>query len=505
MSIKSNITASYASQILVTLIGIAGVPLYVRYMGLEAYGLVGLFLTLQSWFQLLDLGLSPTMMRETARFSAGTMTQESYRGLLRAMEFIFLGVAATLVILMSVSASWIAHDWLRLQALAPSEARLAILLMAPSLGLRFVSALYRSVVTGFERIVWLSGVNLAIAVARFLLVVPYLIFVSASPVSFFLFQLVVSLFELAILTIRSYQLATSDGRSVRSKSSWSGLRAVVRFSAGIAFTGSVWVVITQIDKLILSKLLPLREYAVFTLAVLAASGVLVMSNPAGSVLVPRLTRLNAEGDDEGLVIVYRRATQVVALLAFTAAIVLTVFGREVLWAWTGRLDVVDQAAPVLALYAFGNGLLAVTAFPLYIQFARGDIKLHIIGQAGLLVLLVPAIIVGVAKFGMFGAGCVWLALNTLYLFAYVPLIHRRLLPGLHLSWILRDVAATAAPGAAVALLCAAIIPWPHQRMAVAAIVVLIGGAMVVVSILCSRWMREMARSLAAPWLRMAWW
>ena len=31
-------------------------PLYIKYMGAEAYGLVGFFTMLQAWFGLLDMG-----------------------------------------------------------------------------------------------------------------------------------------------------------------------------------------------------------------------------------------------------------------------------------------------------------------------------------------------------------------------------------------------------------------------------------------------------------------
>ena len=48
MSLQRNILASFASQIYVTLIGIVMVPMYVRYMGPEAYGLVGFFAMLQA-------------------------------------------------------------------------------------------------------------------------------------------------------------------------------------------------------------------------------------------------------------------------------------------------------------------------------------------------------------------------------------------------------------------------------------------------------------------------
>ena len=71
MSLKHNILSNYVSQIYVTVIGIVMVPLYLKYMGAEAYGLVGFFAMLQAWFQLLDMGLTPTMSRETARYRGG--------------------------------------------------------------------------------------------------------------------------------------------------------------------------------------------------------------------------------------------------------------------------------------------------------------------------------------------------------------------------------------------------------------------------------------------------
>ncbi len=41
------------------IIGVVLVP-HLAYMGKEAYGLIGFFAMAQSWFALLDLGLSPT-------------------------------------------------------------------------------------------------------------------------------------------------------------------------------------------------------------------------------------------------------------------------------------------------------------------------------------------------------------------------------------------------------------------------------------------------------------
>lgn len=81
MSLQKNIAANYVSQIYVTLIGIVMLPVYIKYMGAEAYGLVGFFSMLQAWFSLLDLGLTPTIGRETARFKAGAVSALDFRRL----------------------------------------------------------------------------------------------------------------------------------------------------------------------------------------------------------------------------------------------------------------------------------------------------------------------------------------------------------------------------------------------------------------------------------------
>lgn len=83
-TLKRNIIANYASQLYVTGVGIVILPLYVNYMGAEAYGLVGFFAMLQAWFTLLDLGLTPTISRETARYKGGSMSALEFRRLFRA-------------------------------------------------------------------------------------------------------------------------------------------------------------------------------------------------------------------------------------------------------------------------------------------------------------------------------------------------------------------------------------------------------------------------------------
>lgn len=467
MSFKKNILANYVSQIYVTLIGIVMVPMYVRYMGAEAYGLVGFFAMLQAWFQLLDMGLTPTMARETARFNGGATDALSLRRLLRALEGIFIGIAVLGGAAMMAGSGFIAGSWLKVQHLPLVEVQHAIMLMAVIIALRWVCGLYRGAINGFERLVWLSGFNTAIATARFVLVIPLFIYVGTSPTVFFSYQLVLAVTEVVLLVMQTYRLLPKIVADQRTPWQWEPLRGVLKFSLSIAFTSSVWVLVTQTDKLVLSKLLPLTSYAYFTLAVLVAGGVGIISGPISGALLPRLTKLSAAGDDAGLIRLYRNATQLVAVIAIPAALILAFFAEQILWAWTGNADISHKAAPVLTLYALGNAILALGAFPYYLQFAKGDLRLHMIGNALFVVLLIPALVWATLQYGAIGAGYAWLGANTVYFLAWVPKVHGRFVKGLHIQWLRQDVGAIVLWTVIGAALAHGLLKWPQERVQVA--------------------------------------
>ncbi len=408
-------------------------------MGPEVYGLVGFFAMLQAWFGLLDVGLTPTMARESARFQGGASTALEYRRLTRALEGVFFATALFGGILLFAMASPMASGWIKASALPTYEIVHSLKLIAIIVGLRWISGLYRGVIMGTERLVWLSGFNSFVATGRFVLVLPLLIFVSASPLAFFSFQLGIAIIELMGLAWMAYRLLPPIDKGQRIKWEWTPLKPVLKFSLSIAFTSSVWVLITQTDKLILSNILPLADYGYFTVAVLVASGIMVVSSPISSAIMPRMTRLHAEGKNSELIIVYRQATQIVAVTAIPAAVLLIFFAPQILWAWTGDIALVERVGPVLSLYAVGYAFLAISAFPYYLQYAKGYLRLHIIGNALFLILLIPSVMWAASKYGMMGGGWAWMLSNLVYFLAWIPVIHKKLAPGIHVVWLTKDV------------------------------------------------------------------
>ncbi|MFA5944458.1 MAG: oligosaccharide flippase family protein [Candidatus Thermoplasmatota archaeon] len=500
-TLRRNILATYASQAWVTLAGILFVPIYLRFLGSEAYGLVGFFAVLQVSFGLLDLGLTRTISRETARFHADPRPTAAleYRRLVRAMQMLFLGIAVVGSLILVALANPIAGHWLRSQTLTIPELRFALQAMGVTVGLRWAGGLYRGIIVGSERIAWIAGFNAAIATARFVGVVPVLALVAATPAVFFTYQLAVAAIEFAGLAVTAHRTLPHPTTPPPLGWSLAAVRPVLGFSAGIAVTSIIWILVTQTDKLILSRLLLLAEYGHFTLGVLVAGGVLMATAPIATPLLPRLARMEAEGHHTQLLSLYRVSTQLVCVLAFALAATLAAFARQILWAWTGDADASSDAAPVLALYAVGNAVLAIAAFPFYLQYAKGDLRLHVWGSIGFLVVLIPSLVTATLTFGTQGAAWTWLGANVLFLVAWVPVVHRRFTPGLHGPWLSRDVLpivlATAVTAAAAMLLA----PQVESRLASAAVAMAGGILVLAAALVASGATRE---QLTTAWRRL---
>lgn len=486
MSLKKNVIANYVSQLYVTAVGILILPLYIKYMGAEAYGLVGFFTMLQAWFALLDLGLTPTIGRETARYRGGAMSALAYRQLFRALSLIFASIALVGGCGLWLFAEVIATRWLKVSELPMSEVILAVQIMAISVALRWMGGLYRGVISGSERLIWLSAFNALIATLRFIAVFASMWLYGFTPYVFFLHQLTVALLEVGGLFVMSRLLLPARS-SLEQPIGWSirPVKPFLKFALTIAFTSSVWVLVTQTDKLILSGILPLAEYGYFTLAVLVASGIMVISGPISSAIMPRMAKLHAEGKRDEMLQVYRNATQLVSVIAGSAAITIATCAEPLLFAWTSDRNLAEQAAPILRLYAIGNGFLALAAFPYYLQYAKGNLHYHLIGNVITIFMLVPAIIAAATYYGGVGAGYAWVGINGLFLLTWVAYVHHKLEPRLHFEWLIKDFVVICSPGLILAILVSTLGPEPERRPFSLIYIAALGSAIIFLSILIS--------------------
>lgn len=435
--LKSSLISSYLSQVYISLVSIVLMPIYLHYMGAEAFGLIGFFVMLQSWLQLLDLGLTPTLSREMSLFRAGSQSVEDTWEKLRSLEWILGGLAIVCLLVFWLARRWIATDWLNLKTLDVDLVATCIFLMSLSGTLRWLTGLYRAGLIGLEKQLLVNSALALSTTIKFIAVIPILAISTIPFLDFFKFQVMVGLLELMVFAWMLYE--SLPGRSSLIMPSLIALKIMWPMASAMAFMAGMWVFLTQIDKLILSRILSLEAFGYFSLAVTVAGGVLVLTPPLNQVLQPRMIVLAAQGRSDELQTLYHTATQLAAVVLSVLGGGLALFAEPLLWVWTGNRTVAIGAAPILFWYGLANVLIGLLVLPFMLQFAHGYLRLHVLGNCLLAVTLLPSLVFSALQSGAVGAGKVLFVANLLFLLFWVPIVHQRLMPEVVWKWPLQDI------------------------------------------------------------------
>ncbi len=466
MSLKKNVIANYFGQGWTALMGLAFVPLYIKYLGIEAYGMIGIFALLQSWLVLLDMGMTPTLSREMARYTGGAHTAQSILDLLRSIEIVAIAVACLIAVGIGAASTWLATDWLHVEKLPVSVVAQAFGIMGVVAALRFIEGLYRSILVGLQRQVLFIVVNAVMSTLRWLGAVVVLAWVSPTLGAFFLWQGLVSILTVCVFVTVTYRVLPRAEHAGRF--SWAALKNVGRFAGGMVGITFLSLLLMQVDKLLLSRLVSLKDFGYYTLAASVASALYFLVTPIVTAFSPHLTELVARSEQQLLVDSYHRASQWLAVALIPAALVIAAFSEPLLYVWTGNVILSQKAGPFLVLLVLGtlcNGFMNV---PYMTQLAHGWTSFAVRVNIIAVVIIIPAILLTVPRFGGIAAAWAWLVLNAGYVLIAIPFMHRRLLPYEKWRWYWNAVFKPLLIGSITVLMLRYWIVLPQGRVLLAA-------------------------------------
>jgi O-antigen/teichoic acid export membrane protein len=460
--LKKNVVANLAGNGWTALIALILIPLYIKFVGIEAWGVIGIFASLQGMCALLDFGLSATLNREMARLSAQEHKAQDMRDLLRTLELIYWAVAAVIGVSIFALAPLIAHHWVQANQLSAETIKHAIRMMGLAISLQWPFGLYSGGLSGLQRQVLLSTINVSLATLRGTGAVLILWKISPTLQAFFSWQVVISLLQTCLAGWFLWHSLphTQTGASFQSKL----LRATWRFAAGISAITVMSVILTQMDKVILSKLLSLEMFGYYILAGSVATSIYLLVLPVFSAIYPRFTQLVSLGDEEGLKQLYHHSCQLMSVLILPVSIVLAFFSKEILFLWTGNQKIVEHTRLVLSILAAGTALHGLMYLPYALQLAHGWTKLALYTTTVAVLLLAPLIIYMTSWYGAVGAASVWVIMNGSLVPVVIQLMHCHLQKGEQWKWYFEDVGLPLVVSIGSALICLAFVPTDGSRL-----------------------------------------
>lgn len=465
---------------------LAFTPVYVSQLGIESYGLIGVYTLLLALLGFIDSSIQTVFTRAVARVRHDAPHTLTAADLLRSFEWLVLGIAMLAAGLFALAAPFLAQHWLQAVQLDASTVTLVLQIIGVVVGLRLLEGLYRAGLMGLERQIAFNAIHAAASVLRWGGAAAVVTWIEASVIAFFLWQMTASLTAIWALGTVARRACGAPGRLQRA-----ALAGTRRFAAGSLAIGLTAILLTQTTPLLLSRLVPLDEFGIYTLAAMAAAALMLLAMPVADAFYPRLCAQQGAGDASGFARTFHLGAQVTAALVCAAAITGIVHAQALLALWLRDPALAAGSAPVVQLLLLGNLLNTLMWMPYRAQLAHGWTGLAVRVNAIAVLLLVPAILVVVPRYGALGAAALWIALNAGYLLVGVHWMYRRILVGEKWRWYRDGALAPGAAAAAVALLLYLALPEP------------VGAAPQLLAVLATGGLALLAAAGAAPELRRA--
>ena len=435
--LKANIAANYLGQGWRAIMSLAFVPLYLKYMGIEAYGLIGIFAILQASLSIFDVGMKPALGREMARYTGGAHNDQSIWDLLRSIELLSSFIVIAIAIFIWAISNWLATDWVRVPTLSQAIIAQAFSLMGIVAALQFLESIYVSSLAGLQRQVMQNSVTGIMATIRGVGAAGVLIWVEPSTRAFFIWQAICSVVSLVVSRAVVYRALPIPPRPARF--SPVALAGIWRFAAGMLGITILALLLTQVDKILLSRLLTLKLFGYYALAGVVSGSLGVLVAPISAAYYPKFIELLVMRDNAALSQVYHQGAQLVTVMVGSAAVMLMVFREQILFLWTGDEVLAHQVGPIMSVLALGTFFNCLMWIPYQMQLAAGWTSLTIVINSIAVGIFVPLILWLVPIYGSISAAWIWVGINGGYCIVGVQFMFRRLLVKEKWAWYRTDV------------------------------------------------------------------
>jgi O-antigen/teichoic acid export membrane protein len=447
--VRKALAVSIGSRGFSALLGLAALPLYVRLLGIEAYGVVGLFASMQVLVAFLDFGLGTTLTRELSGVGRDPGRLARGRDVAATFEAAYAGVAIVIGALLVAAGPLVASRWVNLQSLGAQEVSAALQLAGVALACQWPANLYSAGMSGLHRQTALAVSSSSFAALRVALSLLALWF-SPTLESFFWSQIASGLVQSVGMRLQMWRALALPGHKASARMDL--VHRSRAFAGGMTAITLTSIVLVQVDRVILSYLLPLSDFGVYFVASTLASGLYILISPVFSVIYPRLSALWSAADLPATVRLYHASSQAMAALILPLALVMAFFPAEALFVLTGDPALSARGGPILCALVLGGALNGLMNIPYAMQLAAGWTRLTIATNLVAIAVLVPLTWWSVTLFGVTGGAVAWLGLNVGYFILTPQLMHHRLLRGEKLRWYVQDNLRPALAALAVAAL-----------------------------------------------------
>ena len=420
-----NILANYIGRFWGFLSAFLFTPIYIHFLGVEGFSIISFSLVIAGFMSVLDAGLSATLSREFAIKSNSILDKEKT---LSTFEWFYFGVSLFIILIIFIFSNQIASNWLNLDKMNPLAVSNYLKIIGVGIAFQLLADFYIGGLMGLEKQVKGNIYQVGWGVVRNgLLVIPLYFYPSME--LFFVWQTVTTI-------VYAYLLRNALIKELKVKipiirkpiidkviliRTW-------KFAIGMFLISLVASFNTQMDKLAISKLLPISTLGYYTIAISLSQAIVLLITPMSSAIIPRLTSLYSEKNNGEIISLFKKMTLLISILVFSFGCNIFFFAKELIWIWTDNNILADHSSQFIPVLIIGMIMYSFQILPYAIAIANGYTKLNnYLGLISLVVTL-PGYWIMTNAYGAMGAAMTWSIVQTLLTIIYGYLIIRKFLP-----------------------------------------------------------------------------
>lgn len=421
-----NFLANLVAQFLPPLLSVVLVPIYLRYLGVDSFGLIGFLFAFAAALNVFTKGINWAFQREVAQRSRGEPQHSNIPNLLRTYEVAFWILGFILGLCIAIFSDFIATNLLQTETLPSSVIASCILLISIRIAVVFPASIYSGLLVGFEKQILNNAISTSTQlVGSAITVIAVVLYQSV--IVFFLVELSQACVGMLLQRYWAYKITKKEFPN-KPKVDLTELRRLWREAIHLIGTNGIGVAIKTIDRIILGLLLPLSNVAIYNIGKMGGELLSMIYGAYLSSIFPGTCKA-AHKNEEYIVANIIVHTKIIWALMLAISLPIAVASEDIVAVWTQKPGLVVDAAKIMSVFVFGNLFLSINNVIYQTLVALRRTRQSLVFNTIALFMMVPAIYLLVSNLGAIGAAWAWVAYGiTGWVFSFVlvaPLFNRK--------------------------------------------------------------------------------
>ncbi len=314
------------------LVALFAIPILIRDLGTDRFGILTLAWVIIGYFSLFDLGLGRALTQLVAQRLARSEDVEGLPTLIWTSLSLMFALGLLGAAIVALLAPWLVHNILKIPVLLQPESLAAFYLLAASIPVVIVTTGFRGVLEAQQRFDLSNSVRVPMGI--FTYVGPVVVL----PFSRNLFWIVAALFVgrvVGCLVYAGVSFRVTPGRVGRLGTDPGVVGPLLRFGGWMTVSNVVGPLMTYMDRLLISALISVTAVAYYATPYEMVTKLVVVAVALAGVLFPAFAASFA-ADRRRARILFERAVKYLFLLLFPATLVIVTLAPEGVTVWLGK-------------------------------------------------------------------------------------------------------------------------------------------------------------------------